>query len=83
MKDFYKHLKLGISKDKALQQAILDYRKNIKAKEQSHPYYWAGFVIYGSMNPIDLGQKGFPSIWIFLILILVTIFYYFKIKSNE
>lgn len=51
MVSFYKFLDDGKDKDEALKMAKLDFIKNNPLK--SHPYYWAGFVINGDINPIQ------------------------------
>lgn len=43
---FYKNLKKGLAKDKALREAKADYLKKFKG-EAAHPYFWAGFVLIG------------------------------------
>ena len=52
MQFFYKNLKKGQSKDKALQKAKLEYLNNTDDSLLKHPYYWAGFVISGDTSPI-------------------------------
>ncbi len=49
MIDFYKQLRQGLPKSKALQQAKLNHLTNAKRIE-SHPYYWAAFVQFGDTN---------------------------------
>jgi CHAT domain-containing protein/tetratricopeptide (TPR) repeat protein len=51
---FYKHLKDGASKSEALRNAKLDYLESVIAPEQTHPYYWAGFILSGNDDPISL-----------------------------
>lgn len=48
---FYQHLKNGVTKDVALQQAKLQYC-NEAGIRQSHPFYWAGFVQSGSRKAL-------------------------------
>jgi CHAT domain-containing protein len=43
MQQFYKHL-LTMPKAAALRQAMADVSA---VKEFEHPFYWAGFVLYG------------------------------------
>ena len=42
MERFYTHLRSGMTKSQALQQAQMDVRA-----EYPHPYYWAAFVLTG------------------------------------
>ncbi|MEO6039444.1 MAG: CHAT domain-containing protein, partial [Saprospiraceae bacterium] len=51
MVDFYRQLKTGLSKDQALQGAKLNYLGNCQP-ERASPYYWGGFVVSGSLNPL-------------------------------
>lgn len=44
MKSFYTHLSQGETKDAALRSAQLDLMRSARL---SHPYYWAGFALYG------------------------------------
>lgn len=49
---FFKGLKAGFTKDKALQKAKLDYLETSPFSE-SHPLFWAGFVPSGDMCALD------------------------------
>ena len=69
MVNFYKHLKKGVTKSEALRKAKLDYLDNVIAPELGHPYYWAGFIISGNDDPIDL-----KSSWNFKTILLLSIF---------
>lgn len=55
MAHFYKNLKAGISKDVALRQAKLAYLEQVTAPELAHPFYWAGFIVVGNTDTIDMG----------------------------
>jgi CHAT domain-containing protein len=46
MKRFYTYLRQGTTKDEALREAQLDLIRTNDG-ELSHPYYWAGFSLYG------------------------------------
>ncbi len=52
MKHFYAHLKNGMSKSKALQQAKLAYLNSANAN-RTHPFYWGGFYLVGENSPIQ------------------------------
>lgn len=54
LNDFYKEIKKGEPKDKALKTAKMQYLKNPDHKgEILHPYFWAGFIGIGDMSPFD------------------------------
>lgn len=52
---FYKNLKKGQDKDKALSNAKNQFVKENPSK--AHPYYWAGFIINGNIQPIKNSNK--------------------------
>lgn len=66
---FYENLNNGQLKNEALRNAKLTYLQNVNEPELKHPYYWAGFVISGDINPIQ--EQSFP--WIYLIAALVLV----------
>lgn len=53
---FYEHLADGMPKHEALRQAKLDHL-NSASDELALPYYWAGMVLVGDVEPIDLGSS--------------------------
>jgi CHAT domain-containing protein len=62
MVDFYKNLKLGMTKDAALRQAKLTYLENAPESIAANPYFWAGFVPMGNMEAMDFSERGPLSI---------------------
>jgi CHAT domain-containing protein/tetratricopeptide (TPR) repeat protein len=66
---FYKNLSKGLSKDKALRQAKLDYISTAEGRTIS-PQYWAGLVLIGNASPIDISTSN-P--WFYWSLILITL----------
>ena len=62
MKLFYKNIQSGMPKDQALQQAKLIYLDNQNDPLDTHPFYWAAFVVVGDMEPILLSRKH-PWLW--------------------
>lgn len=60
MSAFYRSLKEGLPKDKALQQAKLTYLETAADQARAHPRYWAAFVPIGDMQAID---SGIPWVW--------------------
>lgn len=81
---FYKQLKLGVAKDKALQKAKLEYLENETIPAQlKHPYYWAGFVLHGETGALNLATNGQ---WLYGLGALVGMFllyFLFRPKSNS
>jgi CHAT domain-containing protein len=63
MVDFYKNLKLGMTKDAALRQAKLTYLENAPESIAANPYFWAGFVPMGNMEAMDFSEKRPLNIW--------------------
>jgi CHAT domain-containing protein len=55
---FYNNISDGMHKDKALQQAKLSYISNAQGRTIA-PQYWAGLVLIGDSQPIEL-NTGFP-----------------------
>ncbi len=53
IESFYKYIKKGWGKDKALQQAKLDYIATAEGRT-IHPQYWAGLVLIGDTSSIEL-----------------------------
>jgi len=61
---FYKWLAKGLPTDIALQKAKLEFLQTA-SKEKSMPYFWAGPVLIGKVDTIDLSK---PIPWIKIIL---------------
>ncbi|HHH50532.1 MAG TPA: CHAT domain-containing protein [Saprospiraceae bacterium] len=74
MNAFFHNIKNGWTKDKALQNAKIDFIQNGKA----HPFYWASFIAIGNMETIAFGNF---SRWLFIAfvgLLLGIGFYFWK-----
>ncbi len=65
---FYENLKQKVDKDVALRQAKLKYLKNTRGLE-AHPTYWAGYVVLGNYQAIEVSEPVTYSWW-FLIPIV-------------
>ncbi|MEN7547305.1 CHAT domain-containing tetratricopeptide repeat protein [Rapidithrix thailandica] len=50
--NFYKHLKEGLPKDIALQQAKIDYLESDRYAMYKTPNYWANFILIGNPHPV-------------------------------
>jgi CHAT domain-containing protein len=81
---FYDHLLEGDSKSLALKKAKLDYLKETKDPVLRHPYYWAGFVINGNTQSLDVNKES-THIFVgisFLVLALMAGLAYAKKKGK-
>ncbi|MGK2861546.1 MAG: CHAT domain-containing protein, partial [Chitinophagaceae bacterium] len=79
---FYKHLAQGLPTDIALQKGKLEFMQNA-SKEKLLPYYWAGQVLIGKTDIIELRKH---SIWywiIFSLIIGAVIFFGYKQVYNK
>lgn len=57
-KDFYNHLKAGLGKATALNQAKRNFIKQVGNQSHfSHPYFWAGLVLVGDNTPILFDEE--------------------------
>ncbi|HKZ64951.1 MAG TPA: CHAT domain-containing protein, partial [Chitinophagaceae bacterium] len=63
---FYKWLAKGVPTDVALQKAKLEFLQTA-SREKSMPCYWAGSVLVGKTDTIEL-SKSYPWKWIVLFL---------------
>jgi len=79
---FYEHLKDGQSKSNALQQAKLDYLENTSISKLKHPYYWAGFVLYGDDAPV-VEASNYWICYLLGVLILAVILIIFRRKKTS
>lgn len=82
MTSFYQHLKDGLGKDEALRQAKLDF---IEDGGKPMPYYWAGFVLMGDGEKVEMGEGISPLLWGGGILALILMIWYGwrRIKSKR
>lgn len=69
MNSLYANLKAGMTKDKGLKEAKLQYLANAD-EVMAHPYFWAAFTAKGNMSPISV--KGLKD-WHLLFAILAAI----------
>lgn len=67
MVSFYKYLKAGERKDRALQLAKLDLIRDYP--QMSAPFYWAGFILTGNKEPLKFPSSlSWYSIVVFLLI---------------
>jgi len=78
---FYQNLKAGQSKSEALRNAKLSYRNKNTNNKLSAPYFWAGFVVYGSDNPLVFKDKSVLIYSIVIVIILILFIIWFRRKK--
>jgi CHAT domain-containing protein len=73
---FYKYLARGLPMDEALQKAKLEFMRE-SSKEKALPFYWAGAILAGKTDAIQL-KKSPSSTFIVLLITLscVLVFAY-------
>ncbi len=81
VEQFYKHIKKGWAKDKALQQAKLDYIASAEGRTV-HPQYWAGLVLIGDTAPIDLQTTEQWLYWVLAGIALLIAFLFFRSRKK-
>lgn len=72
---FFRYLERGYSKDRALQQAKLDYLRQAEGRTLA-PAYWAGMIIMGDTSPIPQKRNGRK--WAAAMIVILTIGYGIK-----
>ena len=70
---FYKNLDKGLHKDKALQQAKIEYLNTTDDPNLKHPFYWASFVFSGDVTPLESTDTIPKWLWIIGALLIVGI----------
>ena len=85
MLHFYKYLKEGNSKSVALQKAKLDYLSSTDDMALRHPYYWAGFVINGNTEPLDLKGSNLTRLMgvIALLVVFIGVWFLWRNKRDD
>jgi CHAT domain-containing protein len=61
MRSFYRHLEEGLSKDRALQQAKLQYLTD--HPQRSSPFFWAPPILYGTTTSLPLEPAWGMTSW--------------------
>ena len=83
MVSFYTELTKGKSKSMALRNAKLNFITQNKDSRLNHPFYWAGFVLYGNDAPITLSNGWDMKYYIFFGLILAFIVFTLLYKKRQ
>jgi CHAT domain-containing protein len=81
---FFAYLQQGKTKDEALRQAKLDFLKDDRNFEMTHPFFWAGLVASGDMRALDLPQKAaFGGKWWWVLLPLLAFIALFAVRRFQ
>lgn len=80
MRDFYKHLSVGVSIDQSLRKAKLEYIERADGRS-AHPAYWSAFVAMGKMDPVINNTLNYMIIIRIAIILLIGITGYFITKK--
>ncbi len=72
MENFYKNLRKGQAKHRALQQAKLDFIEEYRV-EKEQAYLWGGLIVVGNTDPVELLAEGGMWAWWWLVGVLFTI----------
>jgi CHAT domain-containing protein/predicted negative regulator of RcsB-dependent stress response len=83
MKHFYENLKKGMDKPAALRNAKLSFIKNASESALIHPMYWAGFVVNGLPDPVDLGTESKYDYLPIVVALLVFLLLIFLISNKS
>jgi CHAT domain-containing protein len=70
---FYKYLSAGLTTDRALQSAKLEFMHNADRK-QTLPYYWAPSILIGKTEIIDFNRQITLKTWVISGAIFVFLF---------
>ena len=82
MVDFYRNLKEGQTKDRALASAKRKYIQN-NSPNFAHPFYWAGFIPIGNMEVIEAEQDWTWEGGLFIgIILLMGLVLYLKLRRD-
>ncbi|MGH1386527.1 CHAT domain-containing protein [Kordia sp.] len=72
MRYFYEHIKGGMPKHKALQQAKIDFLQNADTFNAA-PFYWGSFYLLGDTAPIPFSTFNY-TVWIIGIVSSIVLF---------
>jgi CHAT domain-containing protein/lipopolysaccharide biosynthesis regulator YciM len=72
MREFYRHLRKGLNKNEALQQAKLGYLRKASG-EKKDPFYWAPFILIGDSQPMNLSANTYSRAWWIALSIVVAV----------
>ncbi|WP_298519704.1 CHAT domain-containing protein [uncultured Kordia sp.] len=81
MRQFYKNIKEGMPKHKALQQAKIDFLQNADTFDAA-PFYWGSFYLLGNTQPIQFETYNYTYWLIGISIFLLLLFFILKKKRR-
>lgn len=80
--DFFRHLKAGMRKDKALCEAQRNFIKNIEDQRLTHPFYWSTFMLVGDGEPVFFNgiMRASAILWLAVLSLLIATAWFFRKK---
>ncbi|MCB0670092.1 MAG: CHAT domain-containing protein [Saprospiraceae bacterium] len=79
---FLDDIKQGMTKDRAIQQATLQYIGS-QNHRYAHPFYWSSFMAIGDMRPLIFDMTLAWPVGLAVVLLLTVIWYFRKIKVSK
>ena len=77
MSSFYKNLKAGKSKSKALQDSKLAYLQSNDGS-MSSPYYWSSFILIGDSQIVYFNDSSNFKLFLAMLLVVLILVFVFK-----
>jgi CHAT domain-containing protein len=74
------YLSQGMSTDRALQQARLDFFKSSIFPKYDHPYYWANYTLLGNYNPVMPDGGRSMAVWGLLFVVSIGLLVFWQRK---
>ncbi len=81
IESFYEYLSQGLSKDASLRKAKLDYLASAQGRTAA-PQYWAGLVLIGDTQPIQLTSSANYWYWIIGAGVLLLLFVFLRRRKS-
>ena len=81
MSTFYQFIAKGYEKDEALREAKLAYIRHAE-DYNTHPFFWAGFILQGSHDPLSSPVNWGLFLIILVTLLLIAIAYYHNFSGR-
>ncbi|WP_232541000.1 CHAT domain-containing protein [Spirosoma endbachense] len=74
------YLEEGMSTDRALQQARLDFFESPIFPKYDHPYYWANYTLLGNYNPVMPDGDRSMAVWWLLLVVGIGLLVFWQRK---